>query len=330
MPDATRTPRAALTRILAAIAVALAFSLGVYLLIEATQPDGGLISFTFLLILPAAVCAFVAYVADPWKQRSRSAYLRVPLWILGAVVAASIVFLREGTICILMLAPVWLLSGCAGALITYKLRRRVDDGRTYSLAVLALPLIAMQIEPLVTLPTAETSVTRSTVIAASPRDIWPLLRGVPDVRPGEGTWNVSQDVIGIPRPLGAHLVRDGVGADRYARWGDGIRFRERIIAWQPGRHIGWRFLFDDIAGWAYTDRHLMPDSPYFRITTGGYRMEPLADGRTRVTLYTKYRITTPVNPYAELWGQLVLGDLENNILTVIRHRAELSYRRAGG
>jgi hypothetical protein len=322
MPHDPIRTRAAAIRIGAAIAATLVFALGVYLLIEATRPESGLVSFSFLLVLPAAVCAVIAYVADPWKERSHRAYLRVPVWTLLAVVLLSLVFLREGVICILMLSPLWIVSGLIGAEITWRLRRRVQDGRTYSLAILALPLVAMQVEPYIPLPSETVTVARSITVNAAPEAIWPMLRGIADVRPGEGRWNVTQDVIGIPRPIGARLNRDGLGADRHAVWQHGIRFRERITEWERFRRIGWRFQFDDIEGWGYTDRHLMPDSAYFRITTGGYRMAPLPDGRTRLTLETRYRVTTPVNAYSKLWGELLLGDVERNLLGIIRDRAE--------
>lgn len=320
-PDAPPPLQPVLMRIAAATAFALAFAWSVYALLTATRPNGA-ISFAFLLVLPAAVCGFVAYVADPWKTRSHTAYLLVPLWILGAVIVLSLLILREGTICVVLLAPLWLMSGMAGTAITYRLRRRVGDGRTFCVALFALPLVAIQVEPYVPLPVATATVSRSVVVRATPAQLWPLMRGVPDVRPGEGGWNLTQDVLGVPRPLGARLAGAGVGADRYAVWQHGIRFRERITDWRPGRALAWRFIFDDIAGWGYTDRHLMPDSDYFTITRGGYEATPLAPGLTRLTLHTEYRLRTPVNAYAVLWGQLFLGDLENNLLALLKHRAE--------
>ncbi|MFC3580214.1 SRPBCC family protein [Sphingomonas hylomeconis] len=326
MEDSTETyqRRPAVLRIALAVAAALSFALGVYFLLEALRPESGLISFSFLLVLPAAVCAFVCYVADPYAERTHGFYLKVPQWLLLVVIIASLFVLREGVICIIMLSPLWILSGLIGAHVTYKLRRRNpdQDGRAYCAALVLLPLLSMQIEPMIPLPVETKTVTRSIVVEASPAQIWPLLRGIPDVRPGEGAWNVSQDVIGIPRPIGARLVGTGIGADRHADWGQRIKFRERITEWQPGRRLGWRFIFDDIAGWGYTDRHLMPDSPYFTVTTGGYTMQPLGANRTRVTLDTSYRIQTPVNLYSELWGQLFLGDLENNLLSLVKQRAE--------
>lgn len=109
-----------------------------------------------------------------------------------------------------------------------------------------------------------------------------------------------------------------------------IRFREQIIDWVPRKRISWRFVFDGVAGWDYTDRHLMPDSPYFRVTTGGYRLERLGPNRTRVILHTRYRVTTPVDAYSASWRDLFLRDLANNLLAIIRARAEQPARPHGG
>src|ERR1700761_3767859 len=319
--DLPRDARTAILRITAAIAPPAAFPPGTYALLDATRPDNGLINFAFLLVLPAAISAFLAYVADPWRRRSLQQYLLVPVWLLLAVIVLSLVVLHEGVICVILLTPLWLGSALIGAGLTYKLRHRLRAGRTYCAALLALPLVAIQLEPLVPLPEDRMMVTRAIEIAAPPARIWPFLRGIPDVQPGEGAWNVTQDVIGVPRPLGAWLVGDGLGADREARWAHNVAFRETITEWQEDVRIGWHFVFDDVAAWDYTDRHLMPNSRYFGVTDGRYRMEPLGPNRTRLFIDTEYRIQTPVNAYCALWGEFFLGDVENNLLAMIRQRA---------
>jgi len=317
-----RDRRTAALRMFGALSVAAAFGLGAYALLEATRPRNGLVSFSFLLVLPAAISAFVAYVADPWGERTLRAYLQVPFWLGLAVVLLSIFVLREGVICILILSPLWLASGMAGAAMTYRIRQKLHDGKTYCAALLALPLTAMQIEPFVPLPEASYTVTRAILIAAPPAQIWPLLRGIPDVHPGEGRWNISQDLIGVPRPIGARLVGVGIGAERHAVWEHNISFKERIIDWEPDARISWRFIFDTVDAWGYTDRHLMPNSAYFRVTQGGYQVVPLGSNRSRVVLETSYWIKTPVNAYSALWGELFLGDLENNLLALVKQRAD--------
>jgi len=310
-----------LKSLFSALLVVGGLALGVYSLLDATT-SGGLIAFSFLIILPVALAALLCFLADLSGSRSLAWYNKLVLGFLGLLVLISVAVLREGTICILMLLPLWIPCMFLGAWITHRLRHRRGDGRTYCTALFTLPLAAMLIEPMIPLPVGEAEVTRSVVVAASPTTLWPLLEGITDVRPDEGRWTLSQSVVGVPRPVGARLVGQGLGADRLARWEHGIGFRETITDWQPGRSIGWDFHFDNFEGWEMTDRHLLPDSEHLKVVSGGYRMEPAGPGRTRLTLATRYRMRTPVNAYAALWGELFLGDLHDNLLAVIKRRAE--------
>lgn len=314
-------------RLLRTAAFAAAFALGAYFLLQSFRGSAGVMGVAFLFVLPAAICGFLAYVFDPHGKRSRGQYMLIPLWVVLAVIAVSAIVLREGVICILMLSPAWLVAGMAGAEMAYRAKRVAVNDTAYCSAIIALPLLAMTLEPLIPVPTSTFTVTRSAVLDASASEIWPLVRGIPDVKPREGCWNLSQDVIGIPRPISARLIGDGMGAQRLAVWGSRIRFRETIVDWAQDRRIGWRFKFDDLAGWGMTDRHLLPDSPHFKVVSGGYDLQPLPGGRTRVTLHTDYRVTTLVNGYAGLWGELFLGDLENNLLALIRQRAAAAHEK---
>ncbi|GAA4014831.1 hypothetical protein GCM10022280_11730 [Sphingomonas swuensis] len=313
--------KARLRALLSALLIVGGFALGIYYLIDSTT-SGGLISFSFLLLLPVALAALICLLADLPGHQPWSYYAKVILLFSALLVGVSVLVLREGVICILMLLPLWMPAMFLGAWIVHRLRRRpVEERKTYCAAFVTLPLAAMLIEPMIPLPIDEAEVSRSAVIAASPEELWPLLEGINRVAPGEGRWNLSQDLIGVPRPLGARLVGQGLGAVRLARWEHGIAFRETITEWRPGRAIGWEFHFDNFRGWDMTDRHLLPDSPHFKVASGGYVLEPLGPRRTRVTLTTRYRMRTPVNAYAEWWGELFLGDLHDNLLALVEQRA---------
>lgn len=317
-----RDNRSAAIRVAAAIAAMLAYCLAIYALLETANPRFGLVGYTFLIFLPSAMAAFVAYVADPWRKRSLVAYLLVPFWILLVAMPFSIVFLREGTICVVILSPIWLVAGMIGTGLTYAIRHRIENGRTYCTTLAVTPLMMMLLEPAIPVPAAEYTVTRDIIVNARPDTIWPLLEGIGDVGSDEGAWNLSQDVIGVPRPVAARLVGKGIGADRHATWTQGIGFREQITEWRPGRRIGWRFLFNNVDGWQFADRHLMPDSAYYRVTRGGYTMTPLDANRTLLQIDTTYWVRTPVNAYSASWGEFFLGDIENNLLELVKQRAE--------
>ncbi len=323
--DQADRPRMA-ARIIGAFAVAAAYAVGCYFLVDWARPDSGMVMVSFALVQPAAICAFLCYLCDPLARRTKRFYGMVPVVCLVGMIVISAVLLQEGVVCILMLAVPWLISGEIGAMVTYRMRRRDPEADPSSVflspGLLVLPLAMMPIEAMITPPARDYTVTRTILIDAPAETIWPLMQGIPDVARGEGRWNLSQDVIGIPRPTGAWLEGSGIGAIRHARWDHGIAFREIVTQWQPGRRIGWTFDFAGSEGWEFTDRHLRPDSEYMQIRKGGYELIPQGNGKHLLKLETSYTARTHFNPYAALWGEFFLGDLENNILTAIRNRAE--------
>jgi hypothetical protein len=76
----------------------------------------------------------------------------------------------------------------------------------------------------------------------------------------------------------------------------------------------------------YTDRHISPDGPMLKIAKGGYTLTPLPGGRVRVSLATTYRMRSRIGWYAGLWGEVMLGDVHDNVLAIIKDRAEAGGR----
>ncbi|WP_226662623.1 SRPBCC family protein [Alteriqipengyuania lutimaris] len=309
-----------------ALLVALAYGLACYFLVDLVRPDSGYFYVSFAILQPAVLCAFVAFVGDPKFRREGRYYKLVPLFLLLGMVVISLAVLREGTVCVIMLAPIWYVSGLTGTMLLEWLRKRAGDGggkpRVYAPGILALPLVILPIEASLPVPEAHQRVERSVIIDAPAQAIWPLMQGMGDIQPDEGKTNFSQDVVGLPRPLEARLEGRGVGARREGYWENGVHFAEVVDRWRPEREIGWAFDFSDSGGWEFTDVHLHPASEHMQIVRGGYRLDPLADGRQRLTLHTDYVARTHLNPYAMLWGELFLGDISANLLTTIRDRAE--------
>lgn len=313
-------------RVALALGAGLAYALASYLLVDWMRPDGA-VSATFVLVQPVVICAFAAYLGDPLGQRGLSYYLLVPVVLGVGVVVISAFVLQEGAVCIVMLLPVWLLLGEIGSYLTYRLRPdRIEPSRdadTFRVSVLlAIPFIALPIEARLPVPEDRYTVSRSIEIAGSREEIWALMQTIPTLADGEGQWNVTQDLVGVPRPVRAELVGSGIGALRMAEWQHDIAFRERVTQWQEGEAIGWTFEFPPNEGWAFTDRHLRPDAGYMQIESGGYRLQEISPGHFRLTLATRYAARTHFNPYAALWGELFLGDIQDNLLTAIRQRVE--------
>ena len=310
-------------RLIGGITLALAIALSAYILINASKANNAAFaSFWFLAVLPAYLCALICYVGDPDRHRPRSFYWQVPPIFVGIVVLGSGFILREGVICLIMLSPIWLVAGWIGAFALRAVRKRRADPARFQASLLFLPLLCGGLESQIPITPAPVTLTRSIVIHASPARIWPFAVANAHIGQDEGRWTFTQNIVGLPRPRATVVKGQGIGAVRTAYWGDNINFDEKITQWQPRRRLGWSFAFANSSLQNYTDKHIAPDGQFLKIDTGDYTLTPLTPETTLLTLRTNYIAKTHVNLYARMWGELLLGDIEGNILAIIKQRAE--------
>lgn len=321
---ATPSPRTAGAGFLLAI---LALLLGGLLLLNSGSLEASYAGIAFMGLIPFAIGALITGAG--LQIYSHYGCIAAPVLIFAIIFALMHFTGQEGLVCILMVLPLWLAAGLGGGLATWIIHRRQrcaaqaeGTTRVQALALAALPFALLYAEEASPPAWEERSVVRHVDIAASAGDVWPLLLSIPAVREDEGLATFTHDIAGIPRPAEARLVtRDG-RLVREGRWGGAIRFEERVTTLEPGRRIAWDFAFPDNSVQAYTDRHISPDGPMLKIARGGYTLTPLAGGRVRVTLSTTYAMRSRLGWYAALWGEQMLGDVEDNVLAIIKGRAE--------
>lgn len=312
-----------------AFAAALALALASYLLINATRSNSAAFaSIWFLAALPAFLSAMICYVGDPDNTAASRFYWLTPLALVLVVDLASAAFLGEGVICLIMLSPIWLVAGWIGAFVLRAHRRTGRDETIVRSSLLLLPLLAGVAEGQLVFSHEPVTLERSIIVHATPAEIWPYTLANEHIADTEGRWTAAQNIIGIPRPRSTRLRGEGVGAVRTAFWGDGINFDEIITDWQPGRRLAWNFSFANSSIQDFTDQHLSPDGQFLTVTQGDYILVPLSLSTTRLTLTTHYIAKSHVNWYAKLWGELLLGDVEDNILAILQQRAEAAHRQA--
>lgn len=308
-------------RVLSGFALALVIALSAFLLFSASRAGSvWFASLWFLALLPALLCALICYIGDPDQTRSSGFYWLVPLALCVIVCLASVFVLHEGVICLIMLAPVWLVSGWIGAFVMRSQRHR--RGRALESSFLIIPLVAAMVEAQMPIPYETVTLSRSVMVQAAPEDIWRYAVSSPDIDGQEGRWTITHDMIGIPRPRESSVTGNGVGAVRTAYWGEHVNFEEHIVEWDPERRLGWSFNFTNSSVQDYTDKHISPDGEFLKIDSGEYVLRPVSDDVTELTLTTRYVAKTHINPYAKIWGELMLGDIQQNVLTIIKDRAE--------
>lgn len=322
-PTNESTPQLA-KRVLSGFALALAIAFSAYLLMNHGM---WIASIWFLAVLPAVLCALICYIGDPDQRRPVSFYWKVPFALVALVDIGSIFILREGAICVIMLSPIWLGSGWVGAFTLRAQRRAHLGGNTLQSSFVIIPLVAAGLEAQIPVPHEQVLLTRSIIVYASPDEIWGYAVSNCAIGADEGRWTITHNVIGLPRPRATLLDGVGVGATRTAYWGDHISFEEQITEWVPGQRLGWTFHFSNTSLQDYTDRHVSPDGQFLKIDSGDYTIRQISPEAAMVTLTTRYIAMTHVNLYAKLWGEFLLGDVQNNILSIIKSRSETAHAR---
>jgi len=129
--------------------------------------------------------------------------------------------------------------------------------------------------------------------------------------------------MGFPRPVSATLSRPGVGGVRLARFERGLVFTETVTEWEPNRRLSFTIDPNTESIPATTlDQHVTIGGEHFDVLDGTYRIEPVGANEVILHLSSTHRLSTRFNFYAQFWSDLVMRQIQDNILEVIRHRAE--------
>jgi hypothetical protein len=125
-------------------------------------------------------------------------------------------------------------------------------------------------------------------------------------------------LLGIPKPLRAEVVREGVGGARIAFFAHDRRFSQEITEWQPPERYSFTFKADPGFRVAYFLD--LSDGP-FRMAAGGYRISPSELG-TKLSLSSHYELHGVLGACLRLPVKLVLHLFQKYLLRGIRVNSE--------
>jgi len=280
-----------------------------------------LVSFLFLVPLVIGVWS-VSRLAP--ERRTLGMSLILPWGPTALFVTGTAILAIEGSICIALAIPIFLIMASIGGLIAWiVLRFKPPVGATN--AVLVLPLILGVAEQQTAIPDAHGHSTESIHIAARPEKIWHLINDATGIAPSEMAQGWAWR-IGVPYPVSAVTVEEDGQRVRKLKWQKGVHFDEPILDWNENRYIRWSYRFapDSIPPGAL-DEHVEVGGRYFDLVDTSYRLEPEGDG-TRLTIDVNYRISTRFNWYAARLGRFLVDDAAQTILDFYKHRSETDAR----
>ncbi len=275
----------------------------------------------FIFLMPAALGYLTLYFVRVPKLWQR---IVLP-WIPGLLLVLTAYIVGwEGSICIVMALPPFMIMGTMGGLLEQRSRAGLAEQQQLSalLGVLLLPYATSPLEQLASLPDQIRTVETQIVIDADVNTVWEQIIRVPAITPAEQRLSWVH-VIGIPKPVAATLSAEGVGGVRHATFDHGITFVETVTVWEPQQTIA--FTIDPLAATMAVEAlnaQVVVGGAYFDTLTGRYDLEPLADGRVRLHLASEHRLSTRFNLYAGWWTDGVMRSTQNYILAIVKERAE--------
>ena len=303
------------------LSVLLSTSFGI-LAHTAFVSDDFLVAMTvsFIFILPAGIGALAIwpYRHDPTLNWTKSIIRPWVPCILFMLVIVT--FELEAWGCIILAAPIVFTLASLGGAAMYAITNSGEKATNLSLIILLTsPFALAPIEGQMDSPTRATLTQTSIHIEATPAEVWAQIGAVPDI-----TVEVQSprlfNLVGIPRPIKAEMGEIELGAVRIASFENGLQFREVVTEVTYERSVTYSI--------EMINHDLLPeplhqiDGEYLDLKSASYRIEPQSDGTVILYLISEHTLTTQFNGYGAIWTHLIMTDFQNNLLDVIKLRAE--------
>jgi len=241
--------------------------------------------------------------------------------LIGGVILILCGMLMEGIVCVVMAAPFGAALAFLGVVAGYFLARaKKADGTLQSAAWLAIVAI-VGVEGWHPPAPLEATTSSEVIIDAPPARVWAELH---DIRDLPKTDNLLFQ-FGIAHPMGTVTDGQGVGAPRLCKLSTGD-MPEIVTVWKPGQELRFKVLSTPPSmretgffGRTIDTTHI--HSAYASLD-GGFRLEPLPGGRTRVIGESHYLLNIAPASYWNLWTEGIVHLVQRRVLDHVKTRAE--------
>jgi hypothetical protein len=309
-------------------AIALAATYGLIIRLLFGFADGLLeiMSLTFLFLVPAGVGYLTVRLVPATSVGTRAAAFFLP-WLTSLVLLlVTVLFNVEGTICWVMVFPIFASFAGIGGLVAFSQRSRRNESadnpqpptRLNMSLLVAGPLLLGFIEGEKALVPKQLTISREVVIGAPPAAVWQQLTSRRATAPPADARSLAA-LFGFPRHLTTSLDSLRVGGMRVAYYEKGLYFEETVARYRPARELVLQVNANPGAvPPAVMDEHILIGGKHLDILEDTYQLTPLAGGRTRLRLASRFYINTPFNWYAEIWAHYLMADILDGELTSLK------------
>jgi hypothetical protein len=291
-----------------------------------------IMSVTFLFLVPVVIGFLTIMLMPAAKTTTRTSAFFKP-WLTSLVVLVATILLQiEGTICWIMVFPIFATFAGIGGLLAFQLRKSktVDPNgsdenkwqkpNTLNVSLLfVVPLVLGLVEGEKALVPREMVIRRAVTINAPAAAVWKQLTSSKAVSPDESQTSISA-LLGFPKHMSTTLDTVVVGGKRTAYYEKGLYFEETITKYEPNRLLVLRVDANPNAiPPTVMDEHILIGGKHLDILEDVYVLKPLPGGSTRLTLSSRFYINTPFNWYARIWAHSLMSDILQSELELIKN-----------
>ena len=280
----------------------------------------GAMSAAFLLGTPFVVGALSVYgtaAARPGVFQM----LVTPLLPTVLMLFGTAITLLEGSICIAIMAPLFLGIASFGGLcmgLTLKFFRVSKSGIN---AFAALPLLLL-VHDQIPLPDTFHELRETIVINAPAHVVWSKIVTAQDIKADELPLSIVH-LIGVPKPVQAINKQTPQGEVRFSQWDKGVRFSALVVDRRQFQTITWRYKFDqDSFPPGTMDEHVVIGGKYLDLGDTTFNLSPTAGGDTKLAVVARYRLSTSINFYAGPVSRILGQDFLRTLLCFYKQRSE--------
>ena len=284
------------------------------------------LSLSLLVIVPLVTAGIAGFLSSR-AGRTLSQSIGAAFLTLTAILTILGFAAMEGVICILMAAPFVGLLGIIGALLGHWLATLTSRPAYQVQSAAWLAVIVCAVGESVTPPAPlEDVVTSEVIINATPSQVWKQLKDIRDLpAPTEPLF-----VLGVAHPVETYVIGEGgVGAERICRLSTGD-MPERITVWKPEQEL--QFVVLDTPATmreaTFFGRELEAAHLHGTYTSleGGFRLEALPNGQTRLTGNSRYLLTITPASYWNLWTRQIVSQVQLRVMNHVKAKAEAAAR----
>jgi len=305
------------------LGVLYGISIRVALELEQFEAIGGLVSLSFMFLVPFVIGFIRIYFEEKVNANLTMGKMITISWQpIFIFLLTTFVTLLEGSICIIMALPAFMffasLGGLFAGLLTHALKNK---GTLTCVAIFPLAISPIELNYLDLSKVYE--VESYIEIDSSPEVIWSQLGNVQHIHEDELPISLTS-LIGIPSPISAQMSGLSVGSVRTSRWEKGVVFKEIITEWEEGKLMAYTFDIDpDLIPDDSLDKHVKLGGEYFSPLSGKYEIIPLENSNKSILkLSTVIRDDTNFGVYSLWWGKVIFNDFHNSLLALIKQRSE--------